>query len=230
MILEAVQTVQGVDAQLLLWLNGMHNEFFDNFMSYATGKLVWVPMYVCIFYVMLKNYTWRTLVLMLAAIALTITFCDQICASVIRPLVERPRPSAEGSPIADLVHIVNGRRGGSYGFPSCHAANTFGLAFFLMLLMGHRTLNVCMFAWALINSYSRIYLGLHYPGDILAGAVVGLVGACLFFCIAERQVRDHLCRPARYTEFITGMFVIIVSFIVLFSVIPLEKVFPSYAA
>jgi undecaprenyl-diphosphatase len=80
-----------------------------------------------------------------------------------------------------------------------------------------------MFAWALINSYSRIYLGLHYPGDILAGALVGLVGACLFFFIAKSMTHDHLCRPARYTGFITGMFVIIVSFIVLFSVVPIEE-------
>jgi undecaprenyl-diphosphatase len=230
MILDAVQTLQGTDQQLMLWLNGHNNEFFDNFMWYFTGKLVWVPMYVCIFYVMLKNYSWRTVLMVTVAIALTVTFCDQICSSVIRPIVERPRPSASGSPIANMVHIVNGRRAGSFGFPSCHASNTFGLAFFLMFLMGNRLLDVCMFVWAALSSYSRIHLALHYPGDILVGALIGFAGAFLFFWLLSRLVREHLCRPARYTSFITGMFVITVSFIVLFSVIPIEKVFPGYAA
>jgi undecaprenyl-diphosphatase len=199
-------------------------------MWYFTGQLVWVPMYVCIFYVMLKNYSWRTVLMVTVAIALTVTFCDQICSSVIRPIVERPRPSASGSPIANMVHIVNGRRAGSFGFPSCHASNTFGLAFFLMFLMGNRLLDVCMFVWAALSSYSRIHLALHYPGDILVGALIGFAGAFLFFWLLSRLVREHLCRPARYTSFITGMFVITVSFIVLFSVIPIEKVFPGYAA
>lgn len=211
----------GMDQQLLLWFNGHHNLFFDGFMSYFTGKLVWVPMYVCIFFVMLRNYHWRTVLACVVGVTLTITFADQVCSSLIRPLVERPRPCSEASPIVDMVHIVNGRRGGSYGFPSCHAANTFGLAFFLMYLMKQRMLNVWMFFWAAMNCYTRMYLGLHYPGDIVVGAVIGFACATVFFLLTKFLAREHL-GAVRFSSLIVGVGIITTAFIILFSAIPIE--------
>ena len=107
--------------------------------------------------------------------------CHQTGATLIRPYVERLRPSNLENPISDMVHIVNGRRGGRYGFPSCHAANTFGLAFFIWFLFRKRWLTVFMMGWALLTCYSRIYLGVHYPGDLIVGTLIGLFAAYIVY-------------------------------------------------
>ena len=123
------------------------------------------------------------------AIALTITYADQVCATLIRPLVERMRPSNPNNPISEFVHIVNGKRGGRYGFPSCHAANSFALAFFLMFLFKNRFLTLFILFWAALNSYSRIYIGVHYPGDLAMGMLVGFSGALLLYALFRYCLR-----------------------------------------
>lgn len=205
-----LQSLVEADQSLLLYLNGIHNTFGDYFMSTFTGKWIWVPMYASILYVLLKNFNWKITLFCLVAIALTITFADQICASVIRPIVERPRPSNEASPIADLVHIVNGRRGGGFGFPSCHASNSFGLAFFLVFLFRKRWLSLFICAWAAMNCYTRIYLGLHYPGDLIAGMLVGLCGAMLMYYLLGRVTKQNF-KGTHQTEVIiyTGLLTIV---------------------
>ena len=162
---DMIQLLVNTDQNLLLYLNGFHNAFGDYFMSTFTGKWIWVPMYASILYVLLKNFNWKITLCCLTAIALTILFADQVCASLIRPAVERLRPSNPANPISDLVHIVNNYRGGRYGFPSCHASNSFGLAFFLVFLFRKRWLSLFILLWATLNCYTRIYLGVHYPGD-----------------------------------------------------------------
>ena len=130
-----LESLQQADQQLLLFLNGIHSPFWDSFMWIFTAKMTWIPMYAAILYVLLKNFRLSVSLITVLAIALTITYADQICATVIRPCVERLRPSNPQNPISELIHLVNGKRGGRYGFPSCHAANSFALAFFVMRLL-----------------------------------------------------------------------------------------------
>ena len=176
-----LQLLNDLDSQLLLAINGLHNPYFDTFMYAYSGKWIWIPMYAALVYVLFRNLSWRVALAYLVGVALTITFADQIGASVIRPWVERLRPANLENPLSEYVHIVNGYRGGSYGFPSCHAANTFGLTFYLMFLIRRRGFTLFMCAWALLTCYSRSYLGVHYPGDLLAGALLGLCGAALMY-------------------------------------------------
>lgn len=176
-----LQLLNDLDSQLLLAINGLHNPYFDTFMYAYSGKWIWIPMYAALVYVLFRNLSWRVALACLVGVALTITFADQIGASVIRPWVERLRPANLENPLSEYVHIVNGYRGGSYGFPSCHAANTFGLTFYLMFLIHRRGFTLFMCAWALLTCYSRSYLGVHYPGDLLAGALLGLCGAALMY-------------------------------------------------
>lgn len=140
--MDALQGAIDVDTNIFFSINRMHNMYFDYFMSAYSGKWVWIPMYAAIWYVMLRNFHWKVTLFCMIGLALTITFADQACATWIRPYVERMRPSNLNNPISEMVHIVNNHRGGRYGFPSCHAANTFGLAFFLFFLFRKRWLTL----------------------------------------------------------------------------------------
>ena len=190
-----METLMEIDTDLLLAINSWRSEWADYFMYTFSGKWVWVPMYAAILYVIVRNLSWKLSLACIVTIALTITFADQVCATLIRPLAERLRPSNLENPISDVVQIVNGYRGGRYGFPSCHAANTFGLAFYTIYIFRNRPLSFFMLIWALLTCYSRAYLGVHYPGDLLAGAVVGILGATLC-CRVYAWATSRLQRPS----------------------------------
>ena len=186
MLMDALQGLVSVDTDIFLFFNGMHNTFWDYFMSAYSGKWQWIPMYAALLYVIGRNLSWRTALMCVIGVALVITFADQVCATLIRPYVERMRPSNLDNPISEMVHIVNNHRGGRYGFPSCHSANTFGLAFYLFFLFRRRWLTFFMMAWAVLTCYSRVYLGVRCLGELLAGMLVGLAGACLVFFLFRK--------------------------------------------
>ncbi|TWV12492.1 phosphatase PAP2 family protein [Bacteroidaceae bacterium HV4-6-C5C] len=189
-LLDVLHEVNEADTDAFFLINKMHCSFLDTFMSAYSGKVIWIPMYLSIWYVMIRNFHWKVTLLCMIGLGLTITIADQIGATLIRPLVERLRPAHLENPISCMVHIVDGYRGGRYGFPSCHAANTFGLAFFICFLFRKQWLTLFMMAWALLTCYSRIYLGVHYPGDIIAGTILGLIAAYLMFRLF-RRVSGH---------------------------------------
>lgn len=167
-----IEYIDAIDARILLFFNNHHSQFFDNFMIMFTGRFVWIPMYAAILLWLVKSLGAKRALIYVAGIALAITLTDQICATFIRPVVERMRPSNLDNPLSVLIQIVDDYRGGDYGFPSCHAANSFALAVFLAGLR-RRRIAIFIIIWAFLNSYTRLYLGVHYPGDLLAGAIIG---------------------------------------------------------
>ncbi len=210
MINDILQQLTQADEQLLLFLNGMHTTFGDYFWFAFTGKFIWVPMYAALLYVVLRSSQRKTALFVVLAIALTITLADQTCATVIRPVVARLRPSNLENPLSEFIHIVNGKRGGMYGFPSCHATNSFGLAFMVMYLFRNRWLTTFILIWAALNSYSRLYLGVHYPGDILVGTIVGFCAASVvyfLFCLVAKQKKVELKQPQYFIY--TGVLTVI---------------------
>ena len=175
-----------LDKELLLFLNSFHNGYWDNFFWMFTSKEVWIPLYLTIAYVIFKNHGARGLVTMLA-ITLLIVLCDQISTNVFKHGFERFRPSHDED-LKYLVHLINGKRGGLYGFVSSHSTNSFGLAMFTSLLFRKRTYTVFIFIWAAINAYSRIYMGVHFPGDIIGGFLLGMILGRIVYGIYLRVV------------------------------------------
>ena len=172
-----------IDARLLLIVNGAHSPFFDSVMWCISGRWIWVPFYAVLAYLLFRRMSWKRASICLVTIGLIILAADQTCATLIRPEIGRLRPANLNNPLSSFVHVVNGYRGGRYGFPSCHAANTFALAVFMSLVIRHKWFTVMMFSWAFIVSYSRMYLGVHYFGDLFCGATIGSLFAVLFYYI-----------------------------------------------
>lgn len=186
-----------IDTKLFLLLNDLHLPLLDYFMMAFTGKIIWAPMYAVILVILYRRFGWKVATAYVVGFVAAIALTDQLCASYIRPLVERLRPSNLANPIHLEVHIVNGYRGGLYGFPSCHAANSFALATFCTLLFKARRFTVFIFSWAVLNSYSRLYLGVHYPGDLIIGAMVGsAVGLMSYYLTNKLTVK--LSSPRKY--------------------------------
>lgn len=173
------------DADIFLFFNGFHNGYFDNFMSMFSGRFIWIPTYVSLLYMILRKYQPLKVLILLIGIVLSITFADQICATAIRPIFERLRPSNLQNPLSQFTHIVNDYRGGSYGFPSCHAANSFALATFAACMIKQRPFSIFVISWAILVSYSRIYLGVHYPGDLLVGGLIGAAVGYICYKVSE---------------------------------------------
>lgn len=178
---EFILWLSDIDARLLLIVNGAHSPFFDSVMWCISGRWIWVPFYAVLAYLLFRRMSWKRASICLVTIGLIVLAADQTCATLIRPEIGRLRPANLNNPLSSFVHVVNGYRGGRYGFPSCHAANTFVLAVFMSLVIRHKWFTVMMFSWAFIVSYSRMYLGVHYFGDLFCGATIGSLFAVLFY-------------------------------------------------
>ncbi|MBR1801596.1 MAG: phosphatase PAP2 family protein [Bacteroidaceae bacterium] len=162
------------DQQLLLALNGSDSPWLDCVMLTITSTSTWLPLIFVLLYVLLRNRPWREVLLFVACLALVILITDRFSSGFCKPFFHRFRPSHEPA-LEGLVDLVGNKRGGLYGFISSHAANTFGAGAFISLYFRRRPVTFTVFLWAALCSYSRIYLGLHYPGDILCGALFGLL-------------------------------------------------------
>jgi undecaprenyl-diphosphatase len=179
-----LEFLKSIDTQVLLFVNGHNSPFWDSVMWQISGKYLWLPLYLGLLAYIVYKFKKQSWIIFIS-IALVILMSDQIASHLIKNLAERLRPTHEAS-IKDLIHIVKGYTGGKFGFVSSHASNTFGLAIFLTLLFKKKWFGCFILIWAAIVSFSRIYLGVHYPGDILGGAIVGLFsGAFVYWLLLK---------------------------------------------
>lgn len=187
---ELIQYLEQADTSVFLALNGWHSTFWDYFMTMYSGRLVWIPFYAAFLYVMLRNFPVKAILTCLLVVALIVTLCDQTASGLLKPMVQRLRPSNLDNPISPMVHIVNGYRSGAYGFPSSHSANAWGVAFYAMFLARRTRLTLFLLLWAFLMGYSRIYLGVHYVGDVLVGTLIGFLVAATVYTLYSRLLPD----------------------------------------
>ena len=170
-----------LDKVFTLAINSCHSPFFDNFFYIYTQTWTWLPLVLLLLVWMWRKWGVRSLYVV-AGIALCILLADQISSSLLKPWVARLRPT-HNPEIADLIHTVRGYRGGLYGFVSSHAANAFAFAVFTSLVISNRYYTLAIAFWAVLTAYSRVYLGVHYVGDVVCGAVLGVFVALLVYGI-----------------------------------------------
>lgn len=177
-----LEYLKQLDVELLCTLNGWNCPYADQLMWLVSGKFSSALIIIVLLALLARQRSWRGILTFIIMTALVVLLADRISSGIIKPIVERLRPTHDPD-LQSIVHVVNGYRGGLYGFVSSHAANLFGIATLISLVLRNRGSWLAMMAWAAIVAYSRIYLGVHYPGDILGGTVIGIGVAFLVFWI-----------------------------------------------
>jgi undecaprenyl-diphosphatase len=168
-----METLIQWDTDLFLFLNDLNSPFWDKIMWFVSGKYEWVPLYAILLGLIIWKFRMKSILIILM-IPILITAADQSSVKLFKEVFERLRP-CHNPEIQHMVHTVNNKCGGKFGFVSSHAANTFALAGYLSLVFKNKWFSTFIIFWAAMVSYSRVYLGVHYPADILGGAMLGLL-------------------------------------------------------
>ena len=187
------------DRWLLLAVNGSSSLYLDGVVRTLTTAGTWIPLYLAMFYLVMKNNdTMRSIVGIVTCAVLCYLLAGAVDDGIVKPLVARWRPTHDPV-IGWQVDVVNGYRGGKYGFFSAHASNTFSIAVFFSLLVRSRLLTIGLVTWSLVNCWTRLYLGVHFPGDIICGLLWGGFVGTLVYVLRVRAER-RLGVSRRYTS------------------------------
>ena len=194
-----------IDQQWLLAINGWHSEWADMLMWYISKSTTWLPLYALLVGLIVYRFgilspslcregrrgsSLLRVLIILAGFAVAVGVSDFVSSGIIKPWVCRLRPTHEPA-LAGMLHLVNGYTGGLYGFVSSHAANTMACALLFALLYRNKYATVGLMLWVALNCYSRMYLGVHYPADIIGGLAIGALMATLTYGMVRRLV-EHV--------------------------------------
>ena len=174
------------DNNIVVAINNCHSPFMDNAILVITDFWFFVGVVCCIIAYSIWKDKFPKTILFCALLIVAVGCTDYLCASIIRPAVQQLRPTNPDNPVSAMLHIVRGYIGGKYGFPSCHAANSFAIAVFTTLWFRRKWLAVLLIGWALLECYTRLYLGVHYPSDIVFGMAIGSLIAYIVYSLSKR--------------------------------------------
>lgn len=181
--------IQDMDMQVLSLFNGSDNIMLDQMVQILTSGLTWIPLYVMLFFVVMRNNeTMGQIALVVGSAIFCVLFADGLVDGIIKQLAERWRPSNDPT-FKYMVQVVDDIRPKGYSFCSAHAANTMSLAVFFSLLIRSKMLTVTLVIWSLINCWTRLYLGVHYPSDILCGMIIGIIVGILVYLLYYKIYR-----------------------------------------
>ena len=227
-----LESILDYERDLFLFLNGSHTMFWDQFMWLFSSKLAWMPVVLTFAFALLyKNKErWKEILLIFVAIALVVTLCDQFASGFCKPFFARFRPTKHPDFMNDVCTVFD-YRGGTYGFISSHASNAFGIATLMSLIFRNRWFSVVIFTWAIVNSYSRIYLGVHFISDIVPGIIVGILFGWIVYKLAAgsllRSINPRHCEERSNLFPSRGLGIIILVFI--FTVVVLAIISMLYS-
>lgn len=191
------------DRSIFLFLNGSDSTFLDGIFLSITKTSTWMPFFLCMLYIVIKNNNARRCLILLGLTVLLVVATDQFSSGLCKPFFHRLRPSHDPS-MENLVDLVNGHKSGLYSFISGHATNTFAIAVYFSLIFRNKMTTAVLFSWAFLASYSRIYLGLHYPGDIIAGAISGSLIGLIFYYIFNLFVKRYTSHRVNSSSLFTS--------------------------
>lgn len=180
-----------LDHQLTLALNGSNSLFWDNVMYTITDTFSWSVVIIVLLAIIFKNNTWKEALMVYLTIALLIFVADRICSGLVKPMVARWRPTQDPQ-LMYMVDVVRNYRGGRFGFFSGHACNTMCVAMFLSWLFRSTKVTLTLFFWSLSTTFTRLYLGVHYLGDVCVGFIVGALLGFGFYWLMERLVHPRI--------------------------------------
>lgn len=191
------------DSELLLYINGFNNVFLDGVMLKFSSTWTWSLMLLAVIFVVLRDRPLKEALCIFLGIGMCILLADQISSTLIKPWVARFRPTHDPELMFQVRHIAG--RMGLYGFVSSHAANTFAVATFLSLVFRHRITTVSLVVWASIVGFSRIYLGVHFPLDVLCGSLLGVaVGVSVYWGVRFFVVKSQGAPTQYYSNAYTS--------------------------
>lgn len=193
-----VDAISQWDIDLLLALNGSESLYLDGIMWTITRTSTWLLLFGALFYIVIKNNKLKQSLVIFILVALLITVADQVASGICKPLFQRFRPTHDPI-VGPMIDIVNGYRGGKYGFFSSHASNTFAGATFFALLFSNIRVSVLLYIWATLCTYSRLYLGVHYPTDILTGLTFGILSGYVFHFLYAYVGKRYFCQTSLNT-------------------------------
>ncbi len=183
--------LEHLDQQLFLFLNSLNSPFWDQVMHALSGKVIWIPLYLSILIYMGVKYKRKFLIIVLFIIVAA-TMADQTSV-LVKNLVQRLRPCHDPS-LQGLVHLFNGECGGLYSFVSSHATNSFDVALLSLLFIRKRWFSIGIITWAIVIGYTRVYLGVHYPGDVICGSILGALigwGVYSLYVLTDNKILKH---------------------------------------
>ena len=179
-----LESLKQYDVELLLSLNGSDSIFWDRVMTNVSTTVAWIPALLVLLIAIIRNNKVKHISVIFVFLALSVLLADQFASTLCKPYFMRFRPTHDPM-IMYMVDTVDNYRGGLYGFISSHAANTFAVAIYITMLFKDFRVSFSMFVWAMITSFSRIYLGVHYPGDVVCGTLAGIIIGLICYSIVH---------------------------------------------